>query len=152
MKEESKIQVVSVGGRRRVRSDGTLTVACFKCGRIVSNIGNFKAATALCYECSTGNPQPVQVPIIDGRPRPDLMDEELLDALFEGEEKPVKKKKRFSPIDLAVGAFRVLTSRKKKLTPIIDKEEVDYGTADKESSIEIAKRKKRTPIFGKKEE
>ena len=154
------------GTRRRVNPDGTIKIACKKCGSLIdvnSNMTTQKITTVVCHKCYTGQPLPAGVPIIDGRPRPDLISmeqEELLKAIFDGERAPEpgtiedmmlrsrKDKEKFSILNLARGAFRALAYPSRK-GPELDESKVTYEVADAESSKTISKRKRRTPIFGK---
>ena len=145
--------------RRRVNPDGTVNVACKVCGRIIASNSRESIRTATCYACSTGSmkPQPQQVPIVGGVPRPDLMQEsqdELLDAIWR-QERGVevgsvesKTRRRWTPFDLVAGAFKALgfSQQKKAEQPV----GVVYDNPDGEGSKQIAKRKVREPIFGKK--
>jgi hypothetical protein len=60
-----------------------------------------------------------------------------------------KPKKKFSLIDMAINTVKALGFRRKIEEPI-DINEVEYKTSDKETSKQVAKRKKRTPIFKRK--
>ena len=82
--------------------------------------------------------------------------ENLLRELFYGQEqersienyaKP--KSKKFNLLDLAVNTVYALGFDRKK-EGAIDSEKVEYRTSDQESSKQVARRKKREPIFGKK--
>ena len=149
------------GTRRRVNPDGTIRIACSRCGDIICSTNTFRIGVAICHSCATGNPKLKTVPIVDGRPRPDLMQEsqeELLRAIFEGERSPEpgsiedmimkSKASKFNPLNLARGAFRALAFPTKQ-KPELDTEKVTYEGADQQSSKTISKQKRRTPIFGK---
>ena len=145
--------------RRRTNSDGSNNIACKKCGRIIASGARERMVTATCHECYTGGVEPKQVPVVQGMPRPDLIVEsqdELLEAIWKGEhgaevgtiERQVRR--RWSPLDLVAGGFRALGfSQHKKAEPPKD---VVYDTMDQETSKQVARRKQRIPIFGKKEE
>lgn len=146
---------ISLAHHRKRNSDGTYNVHCAQCGRFIMRSAMAITGTK-CYQCDTGEDEPVQMPFVSGMPRPDLISttkeqEELLNALWAeqgGTLESAKKqmKKKFSPLDLIVGTFKALgfISEKK---PKIDEEKIDYQTSDKESSKKVASRKVRTPIF-----
>ena len=143
-----------LGRRRRVNPDGTVRVACRVCGRIIVANSTIKIATAVCYSCDTGNPQPQQIPIDPkGMPRPDWVPEsqgDLLDAIFaEQGTLEHKRKKKWSPMNLVEGAFKALGFSQHKKAEL-DQAQVKYDTIDEETSKQVAKRKQRKPIFGGK--
>lgn len=111
----------------------------------------------ICHECFTGNPEPKQVPIVDGVPRPDYMQQsqdELLNAIFAenvGAEPGTiesKTNRRWSPLDLIAGGFKALGFPQNKKAP--PPKDVVYEGVDQETSRQIANRKKRVPLFGSK--
>lgn len=144
--------------RRRTNPDGSNNIACKKCGRIVAKSSRERLATVVCHECYTKMPQPQQVPIVDGVPRPDYMQQsqdELLDAIFAesvGGAEPgtieAKAKRRWSPLDLIAGGFKAIgfSQNKKGAAP----KDVVYEGVEQETSKQIAQRKKRIPLFGNK--
>jgi hypothetical protein len=144
----------NLSNKRRRNADGTRVVLCKNCGREIGN--SSLVPSAVCYSCQTGNPQPVQIPIVGGMPRPDLVTgsnfDDLVRAIYSEDNEAIdvqaKRKKKWSPLDLISGAWRAMGFGR-QVSVEINYEEVNYDTVVSETSKEIAKRKARQPIFKK---
>lgn len=130
----------------RIRNpDGTVNIHCRNCGRFICRTTYTGFSTALCEPCQSGNPRP-----LFSSPQ-----EELLQQIYSEIDQTstieyaAKPKKKFSLIDMAINTVKALGFRRKIEEPI-DINEVEYKTSDKETSKQVAKRKKRTPIFKRK--
>lgn len=144
--------------RRRTNPDGSNTICCKQCGREVAKASRERMATVICYECDTGKPQPKTVPVVNGIPRPDLMDgtsqDELLDAIWEAERKGIitpeagtieaMMQQPRSIFNLLAGMFRAIGFPQQTKPEITG--DIPYDDAQS-TSKEIAKRKKRKSIF-----
>lgn len=125
--------------------DGTVNIHCKKCGYFICRTTYTGYSSAICHYCDTGtirpeiaNPQEELLREIFGSPDANLTVEQL-----------AKPKTKFNILDMVVNTVRALGFGRKVNEPI-DEEQVKYQTADQETSKQVARRKQREPIFGKK--
>lgn len=133
----------------RIRNpDGSVNIHCRRCGhfickRFATGYGTF--TNALCYWCQNNLPRPQEA--ID--PQEQLLMEIYATNDEDGTiEKLARPKKKFNILDMVINTVQALGFGKPKEQEIKE-EEIQYNTADNESSKAIAKRKKREPIFDK---
>ena len=139
------------------RSDGTMLIRCSKCGCSIAG-STIPISGVICHKCATGEPRPKEVPLVGGIPRPDLMTQDEKDALLQEifDEETFEAgslEDRGNPLSLrtlVAGTFRALGFRKKVGTEV-NQAAVEYDTTEQNTSKEIAKSKKRKPIFSGRE-
>src|SRR5712672_882798 len=127
----------------RVRNaDGTVNIHCRKCGHFICRTPYNGITQAECIYCERGIPRPID-------PR-----EELLNNIFRDDTGSIDQlaspKKKFNFLDMVVNTVVALGFKRAKIEDE-PTEAIKYSTSDEESSTKVARRKKREPIFGRKE-
>jgi hypothetical protein len=101
----------------------------------------------MCEPCQTGKPRPEFV-----SPQEQLL-AEIYGSIDQNStiEHVAKPKKKFNILEMAINTVKALGFRRHLEEPI-DAAQVDYKTADKETSKQVVKRKQRQPIFKRKKD
>ena len=129
--------------------DGSVNVHCRECGhficrRFASGYGMF--SSAICHFCANSLPRPIDYMDPQEALLLEIYSQQDLEGSIEKVSKP--KNKKFNILDLVVNTVKALGYRAKEYSEM-NTEEIKYMTADNESSKQVAKRKKRVPIFNK---
>ena len=125
--------------RIKIRNaDGTVNIHCFKCGHFICTMSPVGIFTSLCHWCATGEPRPL------------TPQEELLQQIYSEDqgtiEQLAKPKTKFNILEMMVNTFEAIGFGRRKKSRI-NKDEIQYPTSDNETSVSVARRKKREPIF-----
>lgn len=113
---------------RRRHQDGSIDILCSSCGKVISQAGYKGFSTAICYECATGNPQPLTM-----QQQIEIRLDNEVESLYNMEQ--MRDDVGFtSALIRANGFARAIVQKVKQILK-------------PNSSIAVAKKKKRKPLF-----